>query len=116
MYMVKMSNWIVRNQFAKFCFEDTTLKDESRRERPSDLKQSFKGNIGAKFMSIKKRYSTKIEYITINCLSSFEKLGKISKLRVWISHLSEWNKKNFMSPQSVIMDKNRVFLRQDYNR
>ncbi|KAF3426636.1 hypothetical protein E2986_10916 [Frieseomelitta varia] len=62
-----ISDRAVRNWFAKFQSGDTTLKGE----RPSDSDDNI---LKTKSTSINKRYSRKVEYITINCLSPPEEI------------------------------------------
>ncbi|CAL1289207.1 unnamed protein product [Larinioides sclopetarius] len=89
----------VRNWFVKFHSGDMTLKDELRAGHPSD----FVDNLLKAVLEQNPRQSTRCIEERLNTSQStvirhLEKLGKVSKLGVWVPHnLSERNKEDRMS-------------------
>ncbi|XP_043510306.1 histone-lysine N-methyltransferase SETMAR-like isoform X2 [Frieseomelitta varia] len=94
-----ISDRAVKNWFAKFRSGDTILKDEPRAGRPSDLddnllKAILEQNLRQSTIDIAGRLNTSQSTV---CLY-LEKLGKVSKLGVWVPHnLSERNKEDRIS-------------------
>ncbi|KAG5348093.1 SETMR methyltransferase, partial [Acromyrmex charruanus] len=91
-----ISDRTVRHWFAKFRSGDTTLKDGPRAGRPSDLDD----NLLKAMLEQNSRQSTRDIAGRSNTSQStvcrhLEKLGKVSKLGVWVPHnLSERNKED----------------------
>ncbi|KAG5311914.1 SETMR methyltransferase, partial [Pseudoatta argentina] len=91
-----ISDRTVRHWFAKFRFGDTTLKDGPRAGCPSDLDD----NLLKAMLEQNPRQSTRDIAGRSNTSQStvcrhLEKLGKVSKLGVWVPHnLSERNKED----------------------
>lgn len=100
----------VRNWFAKFCSGDTTLKDEPRAECPSDLDE----NLLKAILEQNPCQSTRDIAGRLNTSQSticryLEKLGKVSKLGVWVSHnLSERNKEDRMSIATSLLSRVKI--------
>ncbi|XP_043260411.1 histone-lysine N-methyltransferase SETMAR-like [Colletes gigas] len=100
----------VGNWFIKFRSEDTTLKDEPRAGRPSDfddnlLKAILEQNPRKSTRGIAERLNT--SQSTVN--RHLEKLGKVSKLGVWVPHnLSERNKEDRMSIATSLLSRVKI--------
>ncbi|XP_043510305.1 histone-lysine N-methyltransferase SETMAR-like isoform X1 [Frieseomelitta varia] len=106
-----ISDRAVKNWFAKFRSGDTILKDEPRAGRPSDLddnllKAILEQNLRQSTIDIAGRLNTSQSTV---CLY-LEKLGKVSKLGVWVPHnLSERNKEDRISiATSLFLLSNRL--------
>ncbi|XP_015185986.1 PREDICTED: histone-lysine N-methyltransferase SETMAR-like [Polistes dominula] len=106
----------VRNWFVKFRSGDMTLKDEPRARRPSD----FDDNLLKAVLEQNPRQSTRCIAERLNTSQStvirhLGKLGKISKLGVWVPYnLSEQNKEDLMSIATSLLS--RVKMEPFLNR
>ncbi|CAK9820139.1 Histone-lysine N-methyltransferase SETMAR [Anthophora quadrimaculata] len=100
----------VRNWFIKFRSGDTTLKDEPRAGRLSD----FDDNLLKAILEQNPRQSTRGIAERLNTSQStvnrhLEKLGKVSKLGVWVPHnLSERNKEDRMSIATSLLSRVKI--------
>ncbi|XP_043262919.1 histone-lysine N-methyltransferase SETMAR-like [Colletes gigas] len=102
--------WEFRNWFIKFRSGDTTLKDEPRAGRPSGfddhlLKAILEQNPRQSTRSISERLNT--SQSTVN--RHLEKLGKVSKLGVWVPHnLNERNKEDRISIATSLLSRVKI--------
>ena len=111
-----ISDRAVRNWFVKFRSGDMTLKDEPRMGRPSD----FDDDVLNSLLEENPRQSTRELAQKLNTSQStvcrhLEKLGKVSKLGVWVPYkLSERNKADRMSIATSLLSRenNDPFLKK----
>ena len=84
----------VRNWFVKFRSGDTSLKDEPRQGRSSDFDaETLKALVECNARQSTQKLADKLNTLKSIICRHLKKMGKVSKLGVWVSHaLNEKNK------------------------
>ncbi|XP_043258594.1 histone-lysine N-methyltransferase SETMAR-like [Colletes gigas] len=99
----------VRNWFAKFRSGDTSLQDESKLGRSTDIDDSvLKVLVEQNLRQITRKLADKLKSSLSTICRHLEKLRKVSQLGVWVSHnLLEKNKVDRMAVDTSLLSMNR---------
>ena len=89
-----ISDWAVQNWFVKFCSVETSLNDEPRPGHSLDFDaEALKSLVECNARQSTRELADKLNTSQSTICCHLEKMGKVSKLGVWVPHaLSEQNK------------------------